>query len=104
MEVTYYDVEVSYPTTTQVLQEYVGRCCGINQSHIIVRGADDPRIEEQEEKQDGPYEPILTKEELEGESGQDAVAGNRVMDLLKELETARKERDHDPAKAATTEK
>ena len=60
--------------------------------------------EEQEEKQDGPYEPILTKEELEGESGQDAVAGNRVMDLLKELETARKERDHDPAKAATTEK
>ena len=104
MEVTYFETELEYPTTSQVLQEYVGRCCGINQSHIIVRGADDPRIEEQEEKQDGPYEPILTKEELEGESGQDAVAGNRVMDLLKELETARKERDHDPAKAATTEK
>ena len=100
MEVTYYDIEVGYPTTTQVLQSYVGNCCGIHESHVIVRGADDPRIEEQEAKNDGPYETILTKEELGGESGQDAVAGNRVMDLLKELETARKERDHDPMEAA----
>jgi hypothetical protein len=31
-----------------------------------------------------------------GESAQEAVAGNRVMDLLKELEVARKERGYDP--------
>ena len=35
-----------------------------------------------------------------GDSAQDDVAGARVMDLLKELEVARKEREHDPAAAA----
>ena len=30
-----------------------------------------------------------------GESAQDQVGGAKVMDLLKELETARKERDND---------
>jgi len=99
-EVTYYEVEVEYPTTSQVLQEYVGQCCGIDQSHVIVRNANDPREEYQDEKDDSPYEPMLTTEELGGESGQDGVAGNRVMDLLKELEAARKERGHDPAEAA----
>ena len=101
-EVTYFEVEVNYPTTSQVLQEYVGQCCGVDQAHVIVRNANDPREEYQETKTDEAYEPMLTKEELGGESGQDNVAGNRVMDLLKELEVARKEREHDPAAAAPT--
>ena len=99
-EVTYYEVEVEYPTTSQVLQEYVGQCCGIDQAYVIVRNANDPREEYQEIKDDAPYEPMLTKEDMGGESAQENVAGNRVMDLLKELESARKERDHDPAEAA----
>jgi len=37
-----------------------------------------------------------------GESAQDSVGGNRVMDLLKELETARKEREIDPMDGAPT--
>lgn len=99
MEVTYYEVEVNYPTTSQVLQEYVGQCCGINQSHLIVRNMNDPR-EEYQEKEDGDaYEPMLTKEDMGGESAQKNVGGSRVMDLLKELETARKDRI-DPAAAA----
>jgi len=32
MEVTYYEVELNYPTTQQVLQEYIGQCCNINQA------------------------------------------------------------------------
>jgi hypothetical protein len=100
MEVTYYEVEVQYPTTTQVLQEYVGKCCSVDQSHIIVRSPNEPQEEYQEPKDDAPYEPMLTKEELEGESAQDSAGGNRVMELLKELEKARQERDHDPAAAA----
>ena len=100
MEVTYWEVDVSYPTTPQVLQEYIGKCCSIDQAHIIVRGANDPREEYQETKDDAPYEAMLDTEDMGGESAQESVAGNRVMDLLKELETARKERDNDPMAGA----
>jgi hypothetical protein len=99
-EVTYYEVELNYPTTQQVLQEYLGQSCSIDQSYIIVRNINERQEEYQKPKENKPYEPILTKEEMEGTSAQDSVANNRVMDLLKELETARKERQHDPAAAA----
>ena len=36
MEVTYFETELEYPTTSQVLQEYVGKCCGIDQAYIIL--------------------------------------------------------------------
>mgnify|MGYP000243911760 CR=1 FL=1 len=100
MEVTYFEVELNYPTTQQVLQEYLGQSCKIHQSYIIVRNMNAPQEEYQAEKDDSPYEAILTKEDMGGESAQDSVGGNRVMDLLKELETARKERENDPMQAA----
>jgi hypothetical protein len=100
MEVTYFELAVEYPTTSQVLQEYVGNCCGIHQSYIIVRNANDPREEYQETDDSAPYESMLTKEDMGGESAQDNVAGSRVMSLLKELETARKEHEHDGAAGA----
>jgi hypothetical protein len=100
IEVTYYEVELNYPTTVQVLQEYLGQSCSIDQAYIIVRNINERQEEYQETKIDKVYEPLLTKEELEGTSAQDSVADNRIMELLKELETARKERQHDPAAAA----
>jgi len=100
MEVTYWDVEVDYPTTPQVMQEYIGSCCSVDQAHIIVRGANDPREEYQDTKDDAPYEAMLDKEDMGGESAQESVGGNRVMELLKELETTRKERDNDPMAGA----
>ena len=100
MEVTYFDAELTYPSTSQVLQEYVGQCCSIPQSNIIVRNANDPREEYQQPVDDSPYESKLTTEDMGGESAQADVAGNRVMDLLKELETARKEREIDPIESA----
>ncbi len=100
MEVTYFEAEVNYPTTSQVLQEYVGKCCGIDQAYIIVRNMNDPREDYQAPKDEEAYETMLTKEDLGGEDAQQDVAGNRVMDLLKELEIAKKEREHDPAAAA----
>ena len=39
-----------------------------------------------------------------GPSAQNEVGSNRVMDLLKELEVARKERDMDPTESAKTGK
>ena len=100
MEVTYFEAEVEYPTTSQVLQEYVGSCCVVPQSNIIVRNANDPREDYQAEKDDAPYEAMLTTEDLGGESAQESVGGSRVMELLKELETARKENKHSGAEGA----
>lgn len=102
MEVTYFEVELNYPTTPQVLEEYIEKCCPCEPNHVIVRGANDPREEYQEPKADEPYETLLTKEDMSqaDESAQDAVAGNRVMDLLKELEKARSENENDPAAGA----
>lgn len=100
MEVTYFEAEVEYPTTVQVLQEYLGKCCTVSQSHIIVRNVNEPQEQYQNAKEDDVYETILTQTEMGGESAQDRVGTNRVMDLLKELEQARKERNHD-ASAST---
>ena len=102
MEVTYYDAEVAYPTTSQVLQDYICKCCECEQSHVIVRNANDPREEYQAPKSGEPYESKLDTLEMEqaDPKAQDHVAGNRVMDLLKELEVARKERNTDPMEAA----
>jgi len=91
MEVTYFVVETEYPTTVQILQEYLGQCCGISQSHIIVRNPNEPQELYQETKEDEVYEPMLTKEDMGGESGQEHVGGERIMGLLAELEKARKE-------------
>jgi hypothetical protein len=96
IDVTYFEAEVTYPTTVQVLQEYLGKCCNIPQSNIIVRDPLAPQEEYQEEKENEPYESMLNTEDMGGESAQESVAGSRVMDLLKELETARKEREVDP--------
>lgn len=102
MEVTYFEAELGYPTTSQVLQEYIPKCCHCLQTHVIVRNVNDPREEYQEPKGDGPYEAKLDTLEMEqaDPKAQDSVAGNRVMDLLKELEVARKERNTDPMEAA----
>lgn len=100
MEVTYFEAEVEYPTTVQVLQEYLGKCCTVSQSHIIVRNVNEPQEQYQNTKEDDVYETILTQTEMGGESAQDRVGENRVMNLLKELEQARKERNHD-ASAST---
>lgn len=96
MEITYWDVEVNYPTTVQMMQEYISRSCGISQAYVIVRDPAAPQEEYQEPKSNEPYEAMLGKEDMGGESAQESVGGNRVMDLLKELETARKDNTNDP--------
>jgi phosphoketolase len=100
MEVTYYEVELNYPSTQQVLQEYIGQCCRIDQAYIIVRNPEEMQEKYQEMPEDTVYTTKLTQEDMGGESAQADAGNNRVMDLLKELEVARKEREHDPSAAA----
>jgi hypothetical protein len=93
-EVTYYEAELRYPTTDAVLQEYIAQNCTISASHIRVRNAHDPLVVDQQilDKNE-PYETLLTKEHIDAVSAQQDVGENRIMDLLKELETAKKERN-----------
>lgn len=100
VEVTYFDAELTYPTTPQVLRGYLASCCGVTEANVMARRADEPLERYQEEASDEPYESMLNTEDMGGESAQESVGDNRVMDLLKELEKARKERAHDPAEAA----
>lgn len=100
MEVTYFETQLNYPTTVQVLQDYLSDLCSVDRGHLIVRNPNEPQEQYQEAKTDETYETMLTKEDMGGTSAQESVGSNRVMELLKELETARKERGHDAAAAA----
>jgi hypothetical protein len=93
LEVTYFEVELIYPTIDSVLKEYIVNVCNFPRSHIVVRNANGPLEEIQNKVEDNTYETLLNKEDLGGESAQEFVGNSRVMDLLKELEVARKERD-----------
>ena len=97
-EVTYYEATLTYPTTPQVLSEYIPQCTDIERAHIIVRTENDPAIEYQSQKEENPYQPKLDTEDM-GQAvpnAQETVGGERVMSLLKELETARKETENSP--------
>jgi len=93
MEVTYFEVETEYPTTVQILQEYLGQYCNIPQSHIIVRNPNEPQELYQNMEEENPYETKLTKEDMGQADGdaQKTVGSGRVMELLKELEKTRAE-------------
>jgi len=95
IDVQYYDTEVRYPTTRDAVQEYIAQCCDVPASHIIVRHPDEPQEQYQEEKEDTEYVTLLTQEEMGGESAQEEVGEPRIMGLLKELETARKENSNE---------
>ena len=93
VEVTHFDVELSYPTTTQVLANVVLDETSVDARCLCIRNEYDPMDEYiKEDDPDSPYEPLITNPDFGGESAQDQVGANRVMDLLKELEVARKER------------
>ena len=100
MNVTYFDVALNYPTTAPVLAEYISQCCNIHTSHLVVKNEGNMSDVYQAIPEDTTYETMLTTEDMGGESAQKDVGENRVMDLLKELEKVRKEREHDPSAAA----
>jgi NACalpha-BTF3-like transcription factor len=100
IEVTTYEVEVKYPTTSHILEQYIVQNCMVPHSHVTVRGEFDPIEEQQSQEEPTEYQTLLTTEDMGGVSDQPNVGTNRVMDLLKELETARKEREIDPMEGA----
>jgi hypothetical protein len=102
MEVTYYEIELAYPTTQQVLEEYIGQCTGVHRQYVRVFDPESREISKLEISHlpsDKAYVAALESDYVDRIGTNDAqneVGGNRVMDLLKELEKARKERPYDP--------
>lgn len=101
IEVHTFETEVKYPTTPQVLENYLTDNCMTQKGYLIVRVPGEPLEQIQTHTEESPYQSILQTEDMGGDTAQSSVAGNRVMDLLKELETARKEREIDPVEGMT---
>lgn len=97
MEVHTFEVEVDYPTVNTILERYIVETCNIDHSHVVVRVPGEPvELQQSQEKESAVYEPLLSNDDMGGESAQKEVGNNRVMDLLKELEVSRKERNLEP--------
>ena len=103
-EITYFDVDIKYPTTPPMIEEHIAHTCDIQRSHVHVRNLQDPiNISFENQKPNNtPYKTLLDDPNLGGESAQNMAGQNRVMDLLKELEIARKENPYDAIAGITT--
>lgn len=102
-QVTHFEIELGYPTTSFILENYLTLELDYPDTHMLVRSPYDPLEGNNKEESDEPYEVLLTNKELTDESAQEDVGENRVMSLLKELETARKERSTDFATGESRE-
>lgn len=100
--VHYYDVELGYPTTPQVLQQYIAMNCNLEEAHVIVRDPSAPQEQYQDSKgMIGERDPDSVYTANLGSDMESAVpnpevtsGGGRVMALLKELEKTRAEREN----------
>lgn len=96
VEVTFFEVEVHYPTTDYILQDYIAKNCTVPATRIVVKNQNNPGEKIKDFTENEIYEPLLTKEDMGSPSAQENVGQSRVMELLKELEAARKERNDVP--------
>ena len=106
MDVTHYDLDVRYPVTAPIIEEHIAQTCDIPRGQVHVRSAQDPinvSYAATPPKSE-IYKSLLDTTELGGETAQHLAGQNRVMDLLKELEVARKENPYDAAAGTKTDK
>lgn len=97
--VTVFQVEVNYPTTTQVLENYVSQVCGCELNRIRVRTANQAAEHEEVKSKDKNSldDTLLATEELGGESAQDKVGQKHISSFLKDLAADSKSRSHPDA-------
>lgn len=82
--VTVFDVEVSYPTTPQVLEAYVSQVCGVHAGEVVVRAANEPSEEYQKHMTEEPRQVVgEVEEDIPG--GQEMVGQKRISNFLKDL-------------------
>ena len=90
MEVTYFDAELAYPTTPEILEQYVSLITKVPMSHVIVR-TDVQHEDYPTDKKEEPYVAKLeTPLEQADKKAQDQVGQKRVTEILKQMEKDRK--------------
>lgn len=83
--VTSWDVGIKYPTTPNVLEEYLARSLSMSQNYIRVTHVNEPLAEFCSATEKPSGDSVLLKPELEGECAQDMVSTKRMTGLIKEL-------------------
>ena len=93
--VTIYDLEIHYPTTSEVLENFISQSVGYPLHCIKVVTANAPSEQYQEDmKQKAESKVLLQTEELEAEDGQELVGEKRISSFLKDLAADSKKRVH----------
>ena len=91
--VTVYDLEISYPTTNEVLENYISQSVSHPLHCIKVVPANSPSEEYQEAmKQKADTASLLQNDELEAEDGQSMVGEKHISNFLKDLAAEAKTR------------
>lgn len=90
--VTIFDVELEYPTTSQVLTNYMAEQTGVSLDYIRVRSPlEDAESELNLEHMDEKEKKALLTQDYQKESNQDKVGDKGISNFLKDLAKARKD-------------
>ena len=92
--VTIYDLEITYPTTSEVLENYISQTVSypLHCVKVVTANAPSEQYEQQLKEKAEAGEPLLQTEELESNCGQDMVGEKRISSFLKDL--ANQAKDH----------
>jgi len=86
VSVTNFDVEINYPTTTQVLENYISQVCGCSLGLIRVRTAGQAAEDFQEtENRKEAEKPLIGQCDFPDSNHQDLVGEKKVSSFLKDL-------------------
>jgi hypothetical protein len=84
--VTVFNVEINYPTTTQVLENYISQVCGCEQARVRVRTANQEAEQAQEEANKKEAEkPLIGQCDPAPSNHQDLVGEKKISSFLKDL-------------------
>ncbi len=85
--VTVFDLEVHYPTTPPVLEQYISDMCGCAKTHLVVRGANEAAVNHQEAEnfKEAQAKPLIGQCDPQPSDNQDLVGEKQKMSMLKDL-------------------
>jgi hypothetical protein len=86
-KVTTFEIEVHYPTTPQVLQNYVADCCKCDKGMVVVRGMNEAAVSHQEleNRKESEDKPLIGQCDMPSSDNQDLVGEKWKMAMLKDL-------------------
>lgn len=86
-KVTTFEVEVLYPTTPQVLQNYIADCCKFSREMLVVRGVNEDAVsyQEVENRKESKDASLIGQHDMPASDHQDMVGEKWKMSMLKDL-------------------